>query len=96
MAIRKNILVKGFIQAVSYREQTQQVARHLGVKGWVRSAGHGTVEACFEGDQRAVEALIGWCAFGPRNGKVDEVQVLDAASGGEYLEFSIREDRKAA
>lgn len=50
MPIRKNILVKGFVQGVSYRKQAQRVARHLGVNGWVRNISNGSVEACLEGD----------------------------------------------
>jgi acylphosphatase len=96
MPIRKNILVKGFVQGVSYRKQTQRVARHLGVNGWVRNISNGNVEACLEGDERAVEALIAWCAFGTKRGKVDELQILNAAPGGRYSDFNIWKDRKSA
>lgn len=96
MPIRKNILVKGFVQGVSYRKQTQRVARHLGVNGWVRNLSNGTVEACLEGEERAVDAVIAWCAFGPRRGRVEEVQILDALPGGTYSDFCIWRDRKVA
>ena len=96
MSIRKNILVKGFVQGVSYRKQTQRVARHLGVNGWVRNLSNGSVEACLEGDERAVDAVIAWCAFGPRIGKVDEVQIMKDAPSGRYSDFCIWKDRKAA
>ena len=96
MPIRKHILVKGFVQGVSYRKQTQRVAKHLGVNGWVRNINNGNVEVCLEGDEVAVDAVIAWCAFGPRKGKVDEVQILNATPGGRYSDFSIWKDRKAA
>lgn len=96
MSIQKNILVKGFVQGVSYRKQTARVARHLGVRGWVRNLSNGNVEACLEGDEAAVDALIAWCAFGPVKGRVDEVRILQTATGGGYEEFIIREDRQAA
>jgi acylphosphatase len=96
MTIRKNILVKGFVQGVSYRKQTQRVARHLGVNGWVRNISNGNVEACLEGDESAVQAVIAWCAFGPRRGKVDELLILNATPGGKYSDFCIWKDRKAA
>lgn len=96
MPIRKNIMVKGFVQGVSYRKQTKRVAKHLGVNGWVRNVTNGTVEACLEGDEHAVDAVIAWCAFGPVKGKVDEVLILNATSGGGFSDFSIREDREAA
>jgi acylphosphatase len=96
MPIQKTVLVKGVVQGVSYRKQTQQVAKDLGVNGWVRNVTNGTVEACFEGQESAVDAVITWCTIGPENGKVEEVQILDVISGGGYSDFSIREDRKAA
>lgn len=96
MPIRRSILVKGFVQGGSYRTQTQRVANHLGVRGWVRNVSNGTVEACLEGDEQAVDTLIAWCAFGPRSGRVDEVQILDADFGGGFPDFSIRADRLTA
>ena len=96
MPIRKNILVKGFVHGVSYRKETQRVATHLGVNGWVRNVSNGSVEACLEGEEYAVDAVIAWCAFGPKKGKVDEVRILNAAYDGEYSDFSIWSDRKAA
>jgi acylphosphatase len=96
MPIQKNILVKGFVQGVSYRKQTCRIANNLGVKGWVRNLDNGTVEACLEGEESAVDALISWCAFGPKKGKVDEVQIrnMDYVKG--YLDFCIWKNRKAA
>lgn len=96
MPIQKNILVKGFVQGVSYRKQTQRIANELGVKGWVRNLNNGAVEACLEGEKSAVDALISWCAFGPKKAKVDEVQIRSGLYRGRYPDFSIRDDRKAA
>lgn len=96
MTICKKILVKGFVQGVSYRKQTRRVANNLGVKGWVRNLDNGAVEACLEGEKSAVETLISWCAFGPPRGKVDEVQVFEGRYSGGYSDFNIREDQKAA
>lgn len=96
MPIQKIVLVKGIVQGVSYRKQTQRVARHHGVRGWVRNVTNGTVEACFEGEESAVDAVIAWCSIGPERGQVDEVQILDVTFGGRYSDFSIQVDRMAA
>jgi acylphosphatase len=96
MPIRKNILVKGFVQGVSYRKQTQRIANNLGVKGWVRNLNNGSVEASLEGEESDVDALISWCAFGPPRGKVEEVQVFKGLYGGGYSDFNIRDDLKPA
>lgn len=62
----RNTLVKGFVQRVSYRKQTRRVAETLGVNCWVRNLKDGNIEACLEGDVKAVDAMIAWCAFGPK------------------------------
>jgi acylphosphatase len=93
MSIRKNILVKGFVQGGSYRKQTRRVAANLGVTGWVRNRSDGKVEACLEGEESAVDALIAWCAFGPRRGRVDEVLVSLNEFSGDFHDFKVEADR---
>ena len=94
MQISKNIIVKGFVQGVSFRKQTKRVATTLGVNGWVRNLDNGNVEACLEGDEKAVDDLISWCAFGPKKAKVDEVQVIYHQFKTSSSDFRILEDRK--
>ena len=96
MPVCKKLLVKGIVQGVSYRIHTQRIANDLGINGWVRNLNNGTVEACLEGDEHAVDALIAWCAFGPQKGKVDEVLVTDDLFIGTYSGFSIRQDHDAS
>jgi hypothetical protein len=45
--------------------------------------------------RQAVDALIAWCDFGPKSGKVDGPQLLNAASAGGYADFNMLGDRKA-
>jgi acylphosphatase len=92
MSISKTFRVWGHVQGVSYRKLTQKVARHLGVNGWVRNVSNGTVEVFLDGDERLVDAVIAWCAFGPPKSKVDEIQVLEPGLGSGYNDFIIRED----
>jgi acylphosphatase len=93
MTVQKKIRIWGHVQGVSYRKQTRKVARYLGVNGWVRNVANGMVEACFDGSMQSVDALIAWCARGPRRGRVDRVQIVEAGRGGDYADFEIREDR---
>lgn len=96
MTIRKIILIRGFVQGVSYRKQTRRVAASLRVTGWVRNCSDGTVEACLEGEESAVDALIAWCAFGPIRGRVDEVLVSEDQYSGHYADFTIEADKRVA
>lgn len=94
MQIQRTIVVKGYVQRVSYRKSTQRVATSLGVTGWVRNLSNGSVEACLEGEESAVDALLAWCAFGPKRGYVEEVVMQKRTYSGRYSDFSIREDRQ--
>lgn len=96
MNIRRTIIVHGLVQGVSFRKQSQQAARQLGVNGWVRNRSDGTVEACLEGSETAVAALIAWCHAGPKNGIVTDVRVTDSGDPEGHDDFVIREDHTAA
>ena len=50
-------------------------ARRERVDGWVRNLADGRVEAVFEGEPAAVEAMVEFCRKGPRWAQVDEICV---------------------
>ena len=50
--------------------------------GYVRNLAGGEVEAVFEGDAAAVEALIEFCRRGPRGSEVTDVEVDEVAPAG--------------
>ncbi|MCJ7816706.1 MAG: acylphosphatase [Candidatus Aenigmarchaeota archaeon] len=70
-----HVFVKGVVQGVFFRSWTEQTARKLGLKGWVRNMPDGRVEALFEGNRNAVERMIELCRKGPPHAKVEYVQV---------------------
>ena len=63
--IAKRLRIHGRVQGVGYRAWMVQAATRLGVAGWVRNRGDGTVEALVEGDTAAVEELLRACRRGP-------------------------------
>ncbi|MGH9026357.1 MAG: acylphosphatase [Acidimicrobiia bacterium] len=54
-----------------------------GLAGWVRNLPDGRVEACFEGQPAAVDALVAWSRQGPRRAQVVGIEVHDEAPQGE-------------
>lgn len=74
-AARARIVVRGRVQGVFFRAETQDRARSLGVAGWVRNAPDGAVEAVFEGERDRVESLVEWCRHGPSLAEVTGVDV---------------------
>jgi acylphosphatase len=69
------VTIEGRVQGVFFRDTTRRRAAALGVAGSVRNRPDGAVEAVFEGDPEAVEAMIAFCREGPRGARVDRVEV---------------------
>lgn len=74
-AERAHVWVSGRVQGVNFRWRTTEAARSRGLAGWVRNLADGRVEAVFEGDREALEAMVDWCRRGPRLARVDDVEV---------------------
>ncbi len=69
------MIVSGWVQGVGFRWATTERARSRRIAGYVRNLPDGTVEAVFEGEPDAVDALIAWCGRGPTGARVDDVKV---------------------
>ena len=62
------------MQGVGYRAWMVREAARLGVSGWVRNRGDGTVEALVDGDTPAVEELLRACRRGPMGAAVSLIR----------------------
>lgn len=80
--IARRIVVRGRVQGVFFRDSAWRSAQSRGVAGWVRNREDGTVEAWFEGDDDAVEAMVAWARRGPRSADVEDVVVEDVEPAG--------------
>jgi acylphosphatase len=81
-AIRRRAIIHGRVQGVFFRDTTRREAAARGVAGWVQNRADGTVEAVFEGEPEAVEAMVVFCREGPRGARVDRVEVSDEDAEG--------------
>ncbi|HEY0105883.1 MAG TPA: acylphosphatase [Rhizomicrobium sp.] len=70
--------IEGFVQAVGYRNFVIAEATRLGVDGWIRNRGDGTVEVLVSGLNGAVETLVGLCMKGPPGSTVRNVELHKA------------------
>ncbi|HKK79413.1 MAG TPA: acylphosphatase [Phaeodactylibacter sp.] len=78
----------GKVQGVFFRASTQEKARTLGLKGWVKNEADGSVTAVAQGDAGAVKTLVKWCHEGPPQAEVSRVEI-EAYEGGSFDDFSI-------
>lgn len=89
MKTRAHVFVTGRVQGVFFRSQTKRNADFYDVKGWVRNLSDGRVEALFEGEKSAVQALIAFCKHGPLGAKVTDVTYTWENYTGEFGRFKI-------
>ncbi len=87
---RVHVFISGRVQGVFFRAYTKEEADRLGLKGYVRNLPDGRVEAVFEGEEEAIEAMIRWCHVGSPHAKVTGVEIHEEPYTGEFKEFEIR------
>ncbi|MGH7412476.1 MAG: acylphosphatase [Candidatus Methylomirabilis sp.] len=91
--VRAHVWIAGRVQGVSFRAYTIDEASLRGVAGWIRNTPDGRVEAVFEGDKVAVEAMIAWCRKGPPAARVTSVEVKWEEPKGE-TSFAVQPHEK--
>jgi acylphosphatase len=84
-----HIIVKGRVQGVYFRANTQKQASKLNLKGLVRNLPDNSVEIIAQGDSTTLEQLIAWCHKGPLLAKVSEVIVNPHNQQCEFSGFEI-------
>jgi acylphosphatase len=87
---RTHVLIAGLVQGVAFRDSTRALAIERGVRGWVRNLVDGRVEAIFEGEREAVDALVAWCHRGPPGARVERVEIAWLPATREFLDFRVR------
>jgi len=90
-AKRVNIIVRGRVSGVFFRAATQREARRLGITGWVKNRGDGSVEIVAEGEEEAIKEIISWSHHGPSAARVDSVDARWRGYTGEFSDFRIVE-----
>lgn len=90
MKARAHIIIDGKVQGVFFRGFTSDVARSLGLAGWVRNLYDGRVEAVFEGEREQVEKAIRQCYEGPPFARVSKIDLKWEDSVEELSDFRIR------
>ena len=85
-----HIFVIGRVQGVFFRQSTKEMAIKNNAKCWVRNLDDGRVEIVAEGETQNIDNLTNWCKTGPANSRVDEFELLDENSTGEFENFEVK------
>ena len=84
------VIVRGRVQGVGFRYYTAKTAARHQVTGWVMNLSDGSVQACFEGDEEQVRAMVEWCRRGPDQAQVEELIEQSSDYTGEFSGFNVR------
>lgn len=87
--VHKNIRVSGRVQGVYYRASTVDMAKSIGLKGFVVNEPSGSVYMEIEGDDTQVNQMIEWARKGPPMARVESLDVKDGNVVG-FKAFEIR------
>jgi len=80
--------ITGRVQGVGYRAWTVDMARRLGLKGWVRNRRDRSVEAVFHGSAEKIEIMREQCRKGPLMARVLDVRFSDMEPDEEFQGFT--------
>jgi acylphosphatase len=87
--IRRRVVAHGRVQGVFFRDTCRRQAWAYRVSGWVTNREDGAVEAIFEGEVAAVQAMVDWARRGPARAQVTKLEIIEEEPRGE-LGFSVR------
>ena len=87
--IRTHIFVSGRVQGVCFRGDTQQIARELGLTGFVKNLPDGKVEIITEGEKEKVKQIVDWVRQGPPAAQVNNIDIEWEGYKGEFKDFQV-------
>jgi acylphosphatase len=80
--VRRRVLAHGSVQGVFFRDSVRREAGRRGVSGWAKNCADGSVEAVFEGEPDAVDAMVEFIRKDPGHSSVEHVDVSEEEPEG--------------
>lgn len=84
---RIKIKVFGYVQGVFFRYSTRNIARKLGITGYVKNLPDGTVYIEAEGPEHKLYELLEFSKQGPKHARVEKVEYEFTQPKYDYTEF---------
>jgi acylphosphatase len=90
-SVRTEIIVKGKVQKVGFRDHVQEIARNLGVKGYVENMKDGSVKIICEAEEDTLKKFIQQINIKTDLITVENVEIIkQQPATGEYEYFEIK------
>jgi acylphosphatase len=90
MLKQAKLTISGKVQGVFFREFTQENAKILGLKGWVRNIPNSKVEAMVRGEEPQIHELIKRLNQGHSSANVTDLKVEWVSADNEFENFEVR------
>ena len=84
MLRRVRIIVRGLVQGVGFRAYIANIARKLGLKGFVKNLDDGSVLIVAEGEEESLAKLVDAAQRGPPAAIVESVDVIYEDYRGDF------------
>lgn len=84
------LIITGRVQGVGFRSETVEMAKSLGITGYVRNEEDGSVAVEAEGTNTDLEILRDWCKKGPEGSDVEKLEEKWSDEFKDYLDFKVR------
>ncbi|MDQ3022177.1 MAG: acylphosphatase [Bacteroidota bacterium] len=89
MQKRFKILIKGYVQGVGYRYFCYRKAIEYNLNGYAKNLINGSVEVETEGEETMIKEFINELRIGPRNSKVNSINIEELPFENKYEDFRI-------
>lgn len=80
--IARDVVVRGRVQGVFFRDSCRRAAHDADVAGWVSNEPDGSLRAHLEGAAAAVDEVVQWMYQGPPHAEVEAIEVTDSQPTG--------------
>ena len=90
MQKRISAKISGRVQGVGFRYFTRELAREMGIVGYVRNTSDEGVEVVAEGQEGILARFIGLIRQGPPRAEVTDVKISRSEPTGEFDAFYVK------
>ena len=89
--LRSHLFISGpVVRDATFKEAVRRKAKSFGVRGWLRDAEDGRVEAVLEGEPEEVRLIIRWCHSNRSGAEVHSTSVHLETPSRDLTDFDLR------
>jgi acylphosphatase len=88
--VQYEIRITGRVQGVWFRKYTEEKARMLGIKGWVKNSSDGNILIIAQAEKKDLETFMDYLKIGPPLARVNKIIHSEIQGLGNFDNFSIK------